>query len=65
MDEKCKENLKQSCLHRWDAWVDKQDLARKVVSLELGARTFSMRGMPWSEECKLIEELVLHLLSNR
>ena len=67
MDEGYKDNLKQCCLHRWDDWIDKQDLARKVVNTELGARTLSseLRNMPWEEECELIEELVLHLLSKR
>ena len=67
MDEQYKDNLKQCCFHRWDAWVDKQEMARSVVNTELGARSLSseIRDMPWEEEHALIEELVLELLSNR
>ena len=67
MDEKYKDHLKQCCLYRWDAWVDKQKMARSVVNTELGARSLSreLKNMPWEEEHELIEELVLELLSNR
>ena len=67
MDEEYKENLKECCLHRWDGFFDKQDLARRVVNAELGARNFSseLNSLVWEEERELTEELVLHLLSVR
>ena len=67
MDEEYKDNLKQCCLNRWDAWVDKEAMARSVVNTQLGAISLSkeLKDMPWEKEYQLIEELVLHLLSNR
>ena len=67
VDKEYKDNLMQCCFYRWDGWVDKQDMARKVVNAELGARTFSseLNSLTREEECELTEELVLELLSKR
>ena len=67
MDEEYKDNLKQCCLHRWDGFFDKYDLAVRVVNAELGARNFSseLNSLNFQEEHDLTKELILHLLSSR
>ena len=67
MNIEYKDNLKKCCLHRWDGFFDKFDLATKVVNAELGSRSFSseLNNLTVEEEFELVRDLILYLLSNR